>query len=193
MSLAAAGPRPFASIAKLSPAIDIVSVGRTARRDDNANDDVLHERAFKWLAGLPVEMRPTLAARSCPGVVNRIADLWGNCEYTRLHFQGLLIPRDGRERFPAEVRRELEVLQHYYFEHLSALPAILWNAVPLSARRIPEGVFPLQARNAEIDIVASRDYAAPDRLSADALVDPEHDPRAFGRLHNFWRRSTSSR
>ena len=100
------------------------------------------------------DLRPTATARQYPRIVNRIADLWGHCEYTRLNFQSLLIDRrKGREGFPPEVRKELEALQQYYFEHLSGLPAILWNAVPVNPRRIPDTVFPLHAHKTEIDIL----------------------------------------
>jgi hypothetical protein len=51
------------------------------------------------------------------------------------------------------VRRELEALQHFYFEHLSGLPAILWNAVPVKPPRIPDVIFAPRADTTEIDIV----------------------------------------
>ena len=35
---------------------------------------------------------------------------------------------------------------HHYFEHLSGLPAILWNAVPVNPPRIPHRVFPRHVR-----------------------------------------------
>jgi hypothetical protein len=124
------------------------------RRRNDANDKVLNDRAFKWLAALPSDVRALTTARQYPHIVNRIADLWGHCEYTRLYFQSLLIDRrSGRKGFPPDVRKELEGLQHYYFEHLSGLPAILWNAVPVNPRRIPDSVFPPHAHKTEIDIL----------------------------------------
>ncbi len=51
------------------------------------------------------------------------------------------------------MRHELEVLQEYYFEHLSGLPAILWDAVPLAEPKIPHKVFALQTHKGEIDIL----------------------------------------
>ena len=133
--------------------------GRPCAVANDANDSTLHDRTFKWLATLPADMRPMATARQYPRIVNRIADLWGHCEYTRLYFQSLLIDRrKGRKGFPPEVRKELETLQHFYFEHLSGLPAILWNAVPVNPRRIPHSVFPLHAHKTEIDILPlSRD------------------------------------
>ena len=139
---------------RLAPEAGTTSDWQAVRRRNDANDNVLHDRAFKWLAALPPDMRAMAAARQFPRIINRIADLWGHCEYTRLHFQSLLIDRrKGRKGFPPEVRKELEALQHYYFEHLSALPAILWNAVPVNPRPIPDTVFPMHAHKTEIDIL----------------------------------------
>ena len=140
MTLAELSPRIAPSTPRLAPETGTTSDRRSVRRGTDGSDGVLHDGAFRWLATLPPGLKVLLTARGYPRVVNRIADLWGHCEYTRLHFQSLLIPRDGGECFPPEVRQELEALQHYYFEHLSGLPPILWNAVPVSPRRIPDGL-----------------------------------------------------
>jgi hypothetical protein len=140
--------------ARLTLESDTLSDWQAMRRANDANDNVLRDRTFKWLATLPADVRPMVAARQYPRIVNRIADLWGHCEYTRLHFQSLLIARrKGRKGFPPEVAKELEALQHFYFEHLSGLPAILWNAVPVKPTRIPHTVFPLHADKTEIHIL----------------------------------------
>ena len=145
-------PRTAESRLTLAPATGTISEWQAVRRTNDATDNVLHDRAFKWLAALHTDMRPMVTARQYPRIVNRIADLWGHCEYTRLYFQSLLIDRrKGRKGFPPEVRQELEALQHLYFEHLSGLPEILWNAVPVNPRRIPHRVFPLHAHKTEID------------------------------------------
>ena len=149
---AAASPRPKPEIGTISECK--ISEWQAVRRANDVADSVLHDRAFKWLAALHTDLRPMCTARQYPRIVNRIADLWGHCEYTRLYFQSLLIDRrGGRKGFPPEVRQELEALQHFYFEHLSGLPEILWNAVPVNPRRIPQGVFPLHAHKTEIDVL----------------------------------------
>jgi len=102
---------------------------------------------------LPADVRPIATGRLYPHIVNRISDLWSQCEYTRLHFQSLLIDRrKGRDVFPPEVKAELESLQRYYFEHISKLPALLWNAVPVNPPRIPDRVFAPHP-DTEIDIL----------------------------------------
>ena len=131
-----------------------VSDWQAVRCAINAKESQLRERTFKWLATLPAQVRPMVTARQYGRIVNRIGDLWAHCEFTRLHFQSLLIDRrPGREGFPGAVRHELEVLQEYYFEHLSGLPAILWDAVPLAEPKIPHKVFALQTHKGEIDIL----------------------------------------
>jgi hypothetical protein len=124
------------------------------RHEINAKDRLLRERTFKWLATLPGNLRPMATARQYPRIVNRLGDLWSHCEYTRLYFQSLLLDRrPGREGFPSVVRHELEVLQDYYFENLSGLPAILWDAVPLTPPKIPRTVLAANVQKTEIDIL----------------------------------------
>jgi hypothetical protein len=120
----------------------------------NVKESRLRTRTFKWLATLPSHVRPMATARQYARIANRIGDLWPHCEFTRLYFQSLLIDRrPGREGFPSVVRYELEVLQDYYFEHLSGLPALLWDAVPVAERKIPHKVFAPYVHKAEIDIL----------------------------------------
>ena len=143
--------------AEASPRLALVSdkVSDWARRRPTIpTDNVLRHRTIKWLATLPASIRPIATGRLYARIVNRIGDLWSQCEYTRLHFQSLLIDRrEGRKGFPSEVKAELEALQHYYFEHLSGLPALLWNAVPVNPPRIPNRVFAPHPDTAEIDIL----------------------------------------
>jgi hypothetical protein len=138
-----------------TPTLASFSEWQAARRTTTGIDlNVVHDRTLRWLASLPADVRPMVTGKEYPRIVNRIADLWGQCEYTRLYFQSLLIDRrKGRKGFSLEVRRELEALQHYYFENLSGLPAILWNAVPVNPPRIPDRVFPFHTDTTEVDIV----------------------------------------
>jgi hypothetical protein len=123
------------------------------RRAIDDSDSRLRDRTIRWLATLPPDLRPITTGRDYPRIVNRISDLWSQCEYTRLYFQSLLVDRrTGRSGFQPEVRRELEALQHHYFLHLSGLPALLWNAVPLKPLRIPDRAFPPHADVVEIEI-----------------------------------------
>jgi hypothetical protein len=138
-----------------SPEPNTISDWQAVRQAVGANESHLRVRTFKWMATLPAHVRPMAAGRQYARIVNRIADLWSHCESTRLYFQGLLIDRrPGREGFPAAVRHELEVLQDYYFEHLSGLPAILWNAVPVAEPKIPNKVFAPYVHKTEIDILS---------------------------------------
>ena len=139
---------------RLALVSDTISDWRPMRRPINPSDNILRHRTIKWLATLPASLRPLGTGRLYPRIVNRIGDLWSQCEYTRLHFQSLLIDRrEDRKGFPSEVKAELEALQHHYFEHLSRLPALLWNAVPAYPPRIPNRVFASHMDSVEIDIL----------------------------------------
>jgi hypothetical protein len=139
---------------RLALVSDTVSDWQAIRRPIDRSDNALHHRTIKWLATLPAGIRPIATGRLYPRIVNRIGDLWSQCEYTRFHFQSLLIDRRKRRKgFPSEVKAELEALQHYYFEHLSGLPALLWNAVPVNPPRIPDRAFAPYPDTTEIDIL----------------------------------------
>ena len=147
VSLPPAGPDP-------APQPDAAAGWHDLRRQADPIDRGLRDRTFKWLATLPADVRPMATGRQYPRILNRIGDLWAHCEYTRLHFQSLLVDRrKGRKGFPPAIRSELETLQHYYFVHCSGLPAILWNAVPVNPPRIPHRVFPRRPDTSEIDIL----------------------------------------
>jgi hypothetical protein len=131
---------------------DAIADAQALRAPRDPVDDVLHHRTIRWLATLPAGLRPTATGRLYPRIVNQIGNLWPHCEYTRLYFQSLLIDRrKNRKGFPPEVRAELEALQQYYFEHLSKLPALLWNAVPAKPPRIPNRIFAPDTK--EIDVL----------------------------------------
>ena len=138
-----------------APHPDTVSDWQSIRRTVDASDSRLLERTFKWLATMPRSVRPMATARQFPHIANRLGELWPHCEFTRLYLQSLLIDRRaGRKGFPVAVRKEIEVLQQYYFENLSGLPAILWNAVPLSQPMIPRKIFEPLGRPTGIEVRA---------------------------------------
>ncbi len=141
-----------------SPGLTLVSDSaydlQALRHPIDPRDNVLHHRTMKWLVTLPVDIRPIETGRRYPRIVNRIGDLWSQCEYTRLHFQSLLLDRrKGRKGFPPEVKAELKALQRHYFEHISRMPALLWNAVPINPPRIPNRAFAPYLDTTEIDIL----------------------------------------
>jgi hypothetical protein len=146
--------RVVATKAPTSGSVPDTVSGWESVREVFVHDSPMHDRTFKWLATLPSEIRPMATARRYPRIVNRIADLWSHCEYTRLNLQSLLHDRrGGRLGFPGPIRKELEALQQHYFENLSGLPAVLWNAVPLAEPRVPKKVFAPLPRNTEIQIL----------------------------------------
>jgi hypothetical protein len=151
--VAAAPARAASPAIAARPSYAAAASWEALRKPVDPEDGVLHARTMRWMDRLPAELKPVATTLAYTRVVNRIADLWSHCEYTRLHFQSLLIDRrKGRRGFPPEVRQELVALQKYYHEHLSGLPAILWNAVPVNEPRIPSTVYPPLPDTGEIDV-----------------------------------------
>jgi len=139
----------------ISRDVETVTEWKVVRKAIDDTKAILHQRTFKWLATLPAELRPMETARKLPRIANRICDLWPKCEYTRLYFQSLLIDRrGGRAGLPDAIKREIEALQHYYFVHVSRLPDVIWNAVPVKEPKIPEKVYAPFSQNDEIEMVA---------------------------------------
>jgi len=155
MFLARRTPTPAAAASpRLALVPDTAPDWQAMRRPVDPANDVLHHRTIKWLVTLPAGIRPVATGRLYPRIINRIGDLWSQCEYTRLYFQSLLIDRrKGRQGFPPAVKAELEALQNHYFRHVSRLPAILWNAVPVNPPRIPDRIFAPYPDTMEIDIL----------------------------------------
>ena len=146
-----AAPVTGTKLGSATPAVEVPS--ERMRRALDPDEATLRVRTGRWMHTLPADVRPVATAEAYARVVNRIADLWSHCEYTRLHFQSLLVERrKGRRGFPPEVQRELVALQRYYQENLSCLPPILWNAVPVHAPRIPHTAYPPLPITDEIDI-----------------------------------------
>lgn len=134
--------------------IGIGSNWPAARAVQCVHDATLRDPTLRWIATLPAVLRPMATGQRFPRILNRICDLWPHCEYSRQHFQALLIDRrKDRKGFPPAVRAEIEALQHHYFEQFSGLPAIIWNAVPVNAPRIPQKVFPPHPHATEIELL----------------------------------------
>ena len=73
---------------------------------------------FRWVAGLPKEVRPLALLRQFPRIANVLALSAGNPETTRDYLFELLIDRrGGRLGFPADVRAELLRLRAYVDEN----------------------------------------------------------------------------
>lgn len=71
--------------------------------------------AFKWLAGLPRDVRPHALGRRYPRIVNRLAEIWQRpvqCE--RFLDELLLDKRGGRAGFPPEVASDIATLKVHF-------------------------------------------------------------------------------
>jgi len=69
-----------------------------------------------WIAGLPVNIRPTVLMDKFPRIANVLAATWGDSKAFGVYMESLLTDKRGNRRgFPADVTRELGVLA--FFEH----------------------------------------------------------------------------
>jgi hypothetical protein len=70
---------------------------------------------FKWIAGLPREIRPLALLQQFPRIANMLAQSWHDPAEFREYMFDLLIDRRGsRQGFPQDVRSELLRLRAYF-------------------------------------------------------------------------------
>jgi hypothetical protein len=73
---------------------------------------------FRWIAGLPDDLRPLALLKQFPRIANTLAQAWHDPAAFREYMFDLLIDRrGGRQGFPQEVRSELLKLRAY-FDHI---------------------------------------------------------------------------
>jgi hypothetical protein len=73
-------------------------------------------RTQTWIAGLPVDVRPTALMDKFPRIANVLAATWGDSKAFGAYMESLLTDKRGNRRgFPVDVVRELGVLA--FFEH----------------------------------------------------------------------------
>jgi hypothetical protein len=118
-----------------------------------------------WLAALPADMRAIATAHNIR-IVNRIADLWGHCEYARLYFQSLLIDRREGRGLPPEVRKG--------WRHCSSTISSVCPACPRFSEcrasnppRIPDAAFPPHAQRRQSSTCRCYAFAEPERVSTE--------------------------
>jgi len=76
--------------------------------------------AVRWLAALPIDVRPVVLSEMFPRIANAFAALWNRPEELARYFDDLLMDRrGGRRGFPVAVLAELHALK----AHSTALPS----------------------------------------------------------------------
>ena len=93
-----------------------------ARKASPANEPLA--ATFRWIAGLPKEVRPLALLRKYPRVANRLANCARDPVVMRAYFFELLIDRrGGRAGFPQDVQSELLALRmHFDASHVQSDP-----------------------------------------------------------------------
>ena len=94
------------------PSFTLADAG-SARKASPANEPLA--ATFKWIAGLPKELRPLALLQKYPRIANRLANSAGDPAAMRDYLYELLVDhRGGREGFPQEVQRELLALRAHF-------------------------------------------------------------------------------
>jgi hypothetical protein len=76
---------------------------------------VLTDEAARWIASLPVQVRPIVLAQKFPRIANSIADLWRRVARCEEYLDTLVVDlRGDRTGFPLDVAKELNALRSYY-------------------------------------------------------------------------------
>ena len=110
-----------------------------ASREDGARKDGKHLRraepastlvpsTWKWVEGLPPNVRPSALLRQYPRIANLIAVAWGDKESFDTYTESLLTDKRGNRRgFPPEVLKELMALRDYY--DIAKKDTSVWHTV----------------------------------------------------------------
>jgi|KBSMisStaDraftv2_1062788.scaffolds.fasta_scaffold25309_4 hypothetical protein len=78
---------------------------------------VLTDETSRWLAGLPMKVRPLSLARKYPRIANGVADLWREVANCKEYLDSLVVDlRGDRSGFPPDVATELLALRSHYSE-----------------------------------------------------------------------------
>jgi len=76
---------------------------------------VLTDEAARWIAALPMDVRPIGLARQFPRIANSIAELWRRVARCEEYLDSLVIDlRGDRTGFAPDVAKELRVLRAHY-------------------------------------------------------------------------------
>jgi len=90
---------------------------------------VLLDETSRWMAELPVHVRPIACAGRFPRIVNSIAERWRRVAQCEEYLDSIIVDlRGDRTGFPAEVAKELRVLRSHYAD-LHPQQSSAWDLV----------------------------------------------------------------
>jgi len=120
----------YARVRRDAPRIDLpapsfsLADAMDARKATPANEPLAS--TFKWIAGLPRELRPVALLQQFPRIANRLANSARDPVAMRNYLFELLIDRrGGRDGFPQAVQRELLALRaHFDASNVQANPQV---------------------------------------------------------------------
>ncbi len=95
---------------------EVAVTKRTGERTSQTKQVLLDETS-RWIADLPVNVRPVALAGKFPRIANSIAELWRRVARCEEYLDSLVVDlRGDRSGFPPDVAVELQVLRSYYAE-----------------------------------------------------------------------------
>lgn len=102
----------------------------SANSTRRAADNVLDDRAKKWLASLEEKIRPSALAEKYPRIANRIALLWTEPELMRKYFDEVMVDeRGGRAGFAEDIMTEMATLRHFYDSEVHPVKTDIWHKI----------------------------------------------------------------
>ena len=79
-------------------------------------------QTFKWMAGLPVEVRPKALAQKYSRIANQLALIWSDTAQCGKYLDDLMLDHRGnRQGFPPDVAAEIAALRNYFLASSRAI------------------------------------------------------------------------
>ncbi len=92
--------------------------------------ETLNPETIRWLAALPVDVRPTLFPIQYVRIANMLARVWSSPRACLDYFDELLIDRrGGRQGFPFEIALELAGLKDHYETVVHPTSQTAWETI----------------------------------------------------------------
>lgn len=88
----------------------------------------LSAATFKWIASMPLKLRPYQLARQFPRIANRLAETWSRPEICERYLDELIMDsRGGRKGFPPEVATEIAALKAHFMRVAATVQYGVWS------------------------------------------------------------------
>jgi len=111
--------------ALMNDSLEEISARRRPQPPESLQSDTI-----RWLAGLPVDVRPTALPIEYVRIANALARVWPDHRRCPEYFDELLIDqRGGRQGFPFEVALEIAGLKDHYETVVHPTAQTAWDLI----------------------------------------------------------------